>query len=197
MLRFGNITEIQPDTGYARVTFLDDDIVSDWLQICVPGALGNKYAYSFAINEQVACLMDHNGDEGVILGALYNDGTQPPPGISDKIASVVFSDGTKIEYDSQAGKLTINSVGSVEIQAATEVKITAPVITVTGNLLVSGSISAGGGTMTLEGGNINVDGSLTADQINASEVTAGGVALTTHKHTGVTTGGGTSGPAIP
>lgn len=199
MLRFGNISEINPSTGYARVKFLDEDnLVSDWLQICVSGALLNKHAYTFGINEQVAVLMDDNGEEGVILGALYNDGTQPPSGISDKTDTVLFEDGTRVEYNRQSGKLTVNSVGSVEITAATEIKITAPVITVTGNLLVSGSISAGGGTMTMEGGNINVDGDLTAQgSLTASEVTAGTVSLTTHVHSGVTTGGGTSGPPTP
>lgn len=212
MLRIGTITEIDPDKCYARVTFLDDGIVSDFLQICVMGATGNKYFHVFDINEQVAVLMDENGEEGVIIGALYND--KNTAGGNADVPRVEFSDGSYIEYNRNTHEYNINVQGKVKITAATEVNIaantevkitstaqvsiTAPAVSVSGNLTVAGSISAGGGTMTMSGGNISVDGNLTANgDITGATVKQGTVELGTHTHSGVTTGGGTSGPPTP
>ena len=77
MLRFGNITEIDVSKCYARVKFLDDGIVSAPLQIVVMGALSTKFFHIFDINEQVACLMDENSEDGVILGAVFSDDITP------------------------------------------------------------------------------------------------------------------------
>lgn len=211
MLRIGVITEIDSQKCYARVAFLDDDIVSDWLQIVVMGATGNKYFHIFDINEQVAVLMDENGEEGVIIGALYND--KNTAGGNADVPRVEFSDGSFIEYNRNTHEYNVNIQGKVNITgtevnvtgatkitlvSTAQVEITAPAVSVSGNLTVAGSISAGGGTMTMAGGNINVDGNLTANgTVTGAIVKQGTVELGTHTHSGVQTGGGTSGPPTP
>lgn len=214
MLRIGTITETDPDKCYARVAFLDDDIVSDWLQIVVMGATGNKYFHIFEVNEQVAVLMDENGEEGVIIGALYND--KNTAGGNTDVPRVQFSDGSYIEYNRNTHEYNINVQGKVNITAATEVKIsgatkvslisptmvaiTSPTISVTGNLTVTGTVSAAaisaptisGPGVTMSGGNLTADG-----ELKGTTVKQGTVELGTHTHSGVQTGSGTSGPPTP
>lgn len=219
MLRFGAITEIDVNKCYARVTFMDDDVVSDWLQICVMGAVGNKYFHMFDINEQVACLMDENSDEGVILGALFNDKTNPSGGNKD-VVRVQFTDDSFIEYNRASHEYNINIKGKVNITAESEVNVSAQVVTIeadmvdvdatninlTGNVIVTGNITASGTVsaaaisapiisgpgVSMTGGNLEADG-----ELKGSSVKAGTIDLGTHTHTGVTTGGGTSGPPTP
>lgn len=220
MLRFGKISDIDPAKCFARVKFTDDEIVSDWLQIIVLGAISNQFFHIFDINEQVACLMDENSEEGVIIGAVFNNNTQPSVSSKD-ILRVNFSDDSFIEYDRASheytidvkGKINIKSEGETSIDAqmvsvdaesvsiqATNVDITA-MSSITGNLTVSGSVTAasisapiiGSGGLSISGDNISTPGDITA----AGEITSGIVPLSSHKHTGVTTGGGTSGTPIP
>lgn len=210
MLRFGNITEVDPAKGYARVTFTDDGIVSDWLQFVVMGAIKDKFSHTFSINEQVACLMDENSEEGVILGAIFNDKT-PPNGTGDGIFRVKFDDNSVIEYNRNSHEYKLDIKGKINISAQSEVNINAVnanitatatakvealaiqlngAVSISGGLTVGGTISApGGGAIS---GNLEVTG-----QLKGATVTDGTISLGTHKHTGVQTGGGTSGTPIP
>jgi len=198
MLRFGHITEIDVAKGYARVTFIDDGIVSAWLQVITIGSLKNKFFHTFDINEPVAALMDEDSVEGVILGAVFNDST-PPDGGNKDVVRVKYPDNSYVEYNRETHEYTLDIKGKINITSTIEVSITAPVISVAGNLAVSGSISAAGGGLSVDdSGNAEISGNLTiAGSIEGDSVAAGGIDLATHTHTGVQTGGGTSGPPTP
>ena len=71
MLKFGTVTNINPLTAKARVEFADDNMTSYWLPILQKKTLKDKYYSVVDVGEQVACLMDENCEEGVILGAIY------------------------------------------------------------------------------------------------------------------------------
>lgn len=206
MLRFGNITEVDPAKGYARVTFTDDGIVSDWLQFVVMGAIKDNFSHTFSVNEQVACLMDENSEEGVILGAIFNDKTPPNNG-GDGIFRVKFDDDSVIEYDRNSHEYTLDIKGKINITAQTEVninavnanivataiaKIQAPAIQLTGAVAISGALTVGG-TITAPGG-----GAISGDLKATGDVTAGAgaglVSLKTHRHTTTTNGNPTSTP---
>jgi len=73
------------------------------------------------------------------------------------------------------GKITINA-DEAEVKANT-VDITASTSTVNGNLVVNGNIDSSG-------------------SITAPTITGGGKSLSTHTHSGVESGGGTSGPPV-
>jgi len=222
MLRFGHITEIDPSKCYARVTFMDDGIVSAPLQIITLGALNNKFFHMFDINEQVAVLMDEDSVEGVILGAVFNDDTNPDGGSKD-IFRVKFSDDSFIDYNRATheynvnvkGKVNIISEGETHIEAqvvsvdatmvtvdSEAVTIDATAVTISGTLTVAGALTAAslaassggisGGGMTAEDGNLSVTG-----EVSGATIVAGTVDLGTHVHSGVQTGGGTSGPPTP
>jgi len=202
MLRFGNITEVDPAKGYARVTFTDDGIVSDWLQFVVMGAIKDNFSHTFSINEQVACIMDENSEEGVIIGAIFNDKT-PPNNAGDGIFRVKFDDNSVIEYDRNSHEYTLDIKGKINITAQTEVninavnanitatamaKIQAPAIELTGAVAISGALTVGG-TITAPGG-----GAISGDMKVTGDVLAGTVSLKTHRHTTTTNGNPTSTP---
>jgi phage baseplate assembly protein V len=140
MLRFGNISSIDADKGRARVSFPDDGIVSGWLPLVVTKALKDKHYYMPDINEPVACLMDENLEDGVILGAIYNGKTAPGGSKGADITSIEFEDGTLIEYDRSASKLTLKCAGKVEIET-TEAEIKGP-LKVTGSITANGEVTA-------------------------------------------------------
>jgi phage baseplate assembly protein V len=210
MLRFGNITEVDPAKGYARVTFTDDGIVSDWLQFLTLGAIKDNFSHTFSVNEQVACLMDENSEEGVILGAIFNDKI-PPINAGDGIFRVKFDDDSVIEYNRNSHEYTLDIKGKINISAQSEVninavnanitataiaKIEAPAIQLNGAVAISGGLTVGG-TISAPGGGA-ISGDFEVDgQIKGATVTNGTISLGTHKHTGVQTGGGTSGTPIP
>ena len=70
MLRFGIVSQIDPINVQARVSFEDDESTSFWLPIIQTKTLKDKFYAMPDIGEQVACLMDENSEDGVILGAI-------------------------------------------------------------------------------------------------------------------------------
>lgn len=78
MLKFGVVTNINPILAQARVQFADDDVLSYWLPILQQKTQKDKFYAIPDIGEHVACLMDENSEEGVILGAIYSSADSPP-----------------------------------------------------------------------------------------------------------------------
>lgn len=115
MLRFGTVTSINPKTACARVQFAEDKMTSFWLPILQKKTLIDKYYSVVDVGEQVACLMDENSEEGVILGAIYTNLDEVPASIKEQHL-IKFSDGSLIEYNKDTQTLTI-SVKSVNIIA--------------------------------------------------------------------------------
>lgn len=82
---------------------------------------------------------------------------------------------TSVELRSDDGetKIAIRQDTKVSVVSPAEIILTAPLVTIAGDLHVTGEITT------------------------PNEVTADGIALTSHRHTGVDTGSGTSGPPTP
>lgn len=209
MLKFGIISDVKK--GFAKVAFLEDDLVTDWWPVLVKKSLTDKESWPLEVNEHVACISDENCENGVILGAIYSETDAPDTGEGAGKFRKKFSDGTLIEYDKAAHKLTADVKGSLkaittgaaeiegnEVKAKGTVKIeaTAPVINLTGNVVVSGSLVAasiatsGGGAIT-SSGDISTSGTITGAQI-----IEGSVRLGTHVHPGVQTGAGSTGGPV-
>ena len=106
MLRFGIVSQIDPINVRARVNFEDDESTSFWLPIIQTKTLKDKFYAIPDIGEQVACLMDENSEDGVILGAIYStedvSTTQ-----SEKQLSVNLEDGSYINADKENKTLTV------------------------------------------------------------------------------------------
>jgi len=108
MLKFGIVTNINEKNATARVQFQEDDgVASDWLPILQVKTLRDKFYILPDIGEQVACLMDENLEDGVILGAIYSAEDVCPVFSKDKIIAK-FQDGSNIEINKSAGDLSIS-----------------------------------------------------------------------------------------
>ncbi|CCY24436.1 phage baseplate assembly protein V [Brachyspira sp. CAG:484] len=106
MLRFGIVSQIDPINVQARVSFEDDESTSFWLPVLQTKTLKDKFYAMPDIGEQVACLMDENSEDGVILGAIYStedvSTTQ-----SEKQLSVNLEDGSYINADKENHTLIV------------------------------------------------------------------------------------------
>ena len=58
------------------------------------------------VGEQVACLMDENSEDGIILGSIYTS-LDNIPAISNNQHLIKFEDGSFIEYNKKSQMLTI------------------------------------------------------------------------------------------
>ena len=100
MLRFGTVTSINPKTARARVQFAQDSMTSYWLPVLQRKTYTDKFYSMPPIGEQVACLMDENSEDGVILGAIYT--TEDVPIIeTEQQVSANFEDGTFANVDKE------------------------------------------------------------------------------------------------
>ena len=107
MLKFGTVTSINPKTARARVQFAQDSMTSFWLPILQAKTFKDKYYVIPDVGEQVACLMDENSEDGVILGAIYT--TEDTPIIeTEKQISANFEDGTFANVDKETQTLTLS-----------------------------------------------------------------------------------------
>jgi len=88
------------------VQFADDDITSFWLPVLQQKTNKDKFYSMVDVGEQVACLMDDDSEDGVILGAIYT-GVDSVPGISKDQHIIKFEDGSFIEYNKETQMLTI------------------------------------------------------------------------------------------
>ena len=106
VLRFGIVSQIDPINVQARVSFEDDESTSFWLPVLQTKTLKDKFYAMPDIGEQVACLMDENSEDGVILGAIYStedvSTTQ-----SEKQLSVNLEDGSYINADKENHTLIV------------------------------------------------------------------------------------------
>lgn len=133
MLRFGRISSVDASKGLCKVSFGEDETVTDWLPTVHNGTRENSYFHTFQTEDHVAVMMNDNGITGVILGAIYSKNLQPSEGGEGK-TSVVFDNGNKVVYD--------KATGSMELVASGGVKITGDV-TVTGSIDASVDVKAG------------------------------------------------------
>lgn len=109
MLRYGTITETDPNKGLARVSFPEEGIVSGWLPVIQSGTLKNKSFHTFDVSEHVACLMDENAENGVIVGAIYSKSETPGAVNGADKVGVAFESGDYIEYDRAGRKYKIKT----------------------------------------------------------------------------------------
>jgi phage baseplate assembly protein gpV len=107
-LYVGLISDTDPAKGKVRVKFdadTDDDdddnpavLVSDWIPFIVRKSQNDKETFPFDINEQVWCVMDEFCEEGIVIGATYND-TDKPDGAGNNIYRILYKDGSYEQFD--------------------------------------------------------------------------------------------------
>lgn len=209
--KIGEVSSIDPASCTARVIFDDENsIVSYDLPVMQRNSFGNKDYQMPDVGEDVLCLFRGNGfEDGVVIGSFYAGEIAPPESTADR-RTIVFKDGTRVCYDRAAHVLSINiegtsivfdrQTGTITVpesatvkcttgivKASESVKIDSPATSVTGTLTVEGLITGRGGLTVKGGGGVMADCDI---QLNGrmdatDDVTAGGISLNSHTHTGV------------
>jgi phage baseplate assembly protein V len=122
-LHRGLVHEIDPDTHRIKAILPDwDDMVTHWLDIPEKGTQDDKVINTIDKGAQVALLLTAGATEGVVLGFIYSEEDEPPVTSGDRWHRT-FKDGTVLEYDRAAHKLTVDAKGEIEIEATGPVKI--------------------------------------------------------------------------
>lgn len=189
-LQTGTVSAVDADGVKARVRLPEcDNMRTNWLDVLQRNTQNNKDYWLPDVGEQVKVLLDENGEDGVILGAVYSDVDKPP--FSDKnVRGTTFSDGAEFSYNRTSHTLTIR--GGIEhmvIECSADVTvktqkatIDAPETEITGNLLVGGKLTYEGGmagsggegaAATIQGnveinGNAHSTGSMLSDGSNSN-----------------------------
>jgi phage baseplate assembly protein V len=191
LIRIGVVSEIDTEQALCRVQ--TGELVTNWLHWLTPRAGGARTWWAPSVGEQVLLLsLGGELDTAFVLPAIYSDDF-PAPSVSAQACHVQFSDGAVMEYEPESGALSVTGIKTASVMASTSVSVTAPNVTVTAsekitldtpevvctNKLTTGSLEVKqGGKMS---GNISHSG---------GSLTSNGIALHTHKHGGVQTGGG-------
>jgi hypothetical protein len=177
--------------------------------ICFPSAGGFIITMPLAANDEVLVVFAsrcidawwQSGSVSRPMEARMHDLSDgfaiPGPRSQPNVVGDISSSALQIRNDAGTAYVEISASGAIKLKSSSTVAIDAPATTVSGTLVVTGALTAatlataGAGGASI-GGGMNVTGAITA-----GSVTAGGIGLATHKHTGVTTGGGTSGGPTP
>lgn len=207
----GVISEL--DEANARVRVDADGMRTDWLPFTARRAgPGVRDWAAPEVGEQVVVVSPY-GDlsQGVVLGSVYQD-AHGAPANAKTMTRTEFADGAFIQYDRAAHAHTVDvpAGGSITLHigqttlkledgkatlTTPELLVQSPKSTFTGAVTVQGLLTyqagmsgSGGSTTAAIQGNITVTG---------GNVTADGIGLKTHKHTGVQAGSGTSAGPTP
>lgn len=169
-LKFGVVLNSKP--GFARVSLPDtDNLRTMWLPIAYPKTQDDECYWTYDSGEHVALLLDAQGEDGVIIGAIFSDADTPPVSDSNKFG-IRFKDGAMLEYDRQTHTLSVTGVSKVIVEASTtivlkagsKVTIDSPDAEFTGKLTVNGlltylgGLEGGGGDGSKFTGRVDVDG---------------------------------------
>uniref|UniRef100_A0A3L0VVE1 Phage baseplate assembly protein V n=1 Tax=Escherichia coli TaxID=562 RepID=A0A3L0VVE1_ECOLX len=176
LIRIGTVTAVR--SGECRVK--TGNIETNWRPYTTDRAGANRTRHRLSIGEQVI-LLSVSGDlrNAYILGSLNATAADEPLREDDNpdLDRTEYSDGAVIEYNPDTGALNATGIKSANIAASVTVKLITPLVECTQALKVGTTITAGG-------------------KITAPTAKIGNVEVTTHKHSGVSTGGGqTGGPA--
>ena len=168
----GTIIEIDADAALMRLAVGDNE--TDWLSIPTIAAGMISVWRCPSISEQFL-LVSPSGElaNAIPVVSLYSD-HNPSPSTDPNEIRIRYNDTDFCSIDVVNSQLTMH-VSQIINQAATSIVWDTPSATLTGDLQVSGSINCGK--------------SITA----AEEVTANGINLTAHTHSGVESGGSSTG----
>lgn len=128
VIRIGQVSSIDENTGMARVLFLDrGSLVSYDYPLSYALTLNDKFYHMPAVKEWVICaLLPNAPSQGFIIGSYYSEVREPPVKDKNKF-HILFEDGTVLEYDKKLHRLLVDipNVGdaSIEVNTATDIKV--------------------------------------------------------------------------
>lgn len=189
LIRLGTIDELDLDAARCRVQ--TGGILTGWLPWIAQRAGETRTWSPPTVGEQVI-LLSPSGEPagGIVLTGLYSEQVAAPSTASSEHI-VEYPDGARIRYDHDTGHLEAIGIQSATIEAAIEVTIDAPATHITGTLTVDGLLTYGDGLSGDGGGSgTTITGPITH---TTGDLSSNGIVLHTHTHTGVQSGGSSTG----
>ena len=195
IVRFGTVKTINPSKPIPRVIVNLGDIETPEIR-CLNIRSGDDSTWDMPSTNEECVVISPCGDIGptsfVLYGFYNDDHPAPSDDLNKKIR--MFADGCVIAYDVAAHHLSavLPSGGTAVLTADGGVTVNGDT-TINGNLQVNGSTAMTGnntvGGSQLVQGSSHSSGTFSSD----GDVTASGISLTGHTHTG-DSGGTTGGP---
>lgn len=137
----GIVKHVDGSTARVRVELPGEDgILTDWLPVAVPLALGAKAYFLPRKESQVVVLLDELGEDGVVVGAIYSQ-ADPPPVTGEKLIHLVLEDGTKITLDPDSKTVTVDTPGHLVAKAGQSAHVECPQITLKGAVSIEGTLT--------------------------------------------------------
>lgn len=140
LIQFGTIVGVDT-ANRALVRVQIDDRVTDWIPYAMKASKHIKIWIPPQIGEQVEVHSPYGeGDDGCAYGSIYNKECKEPDGADAFTTIIEWSNGARVEVNTQANTMKLENPG--------EVTIDAPTTHVKGNLIVDGTISDQKGSVT-------------------------------------------------
>lgn len=175
-VKAGIVSGTRPDMCAVKVRLQPEDIETGWMPVLTM-LVGNGWGIVAKPPQGAQVLvLCQEGDEsnGVVIGSIFSVKDQPPSdSIKDGEFWLTHQSGSLLKFTDD-GKVALTSNADMNITAGGNLNFNA-----TGNINFAKDI--------------NVTGTVKA----TVDVTAGTVSVKNHVHSGVQTGGGTSGPPVP
>lgn len=140
LIQLGTIVGIDT-ANRALVRVQIDDRVTDWIPYAMKASKHIKIWIPPQIGEQVEVHSPYGeGDDGIAHGSIYNKECKEPTGADGFTTIVEWSNGARIEVNTQANTMKLIN--------PSEVMIDAPIVHLSGNLIVDGAITDQKGSVT-------------------------------------------------
>ncbi|MGJ0624892.1 phage baseplate assembly protein V [Xenorhabdus bovienii] len=197
LIRIGIITQVDTPRGLCRVR--TGNLETDWLHWLTARAGHTRTWWAPSVDEQVL-LLSIGGDltTAFVLPAIFSD-EFPAPSASPEATHIRFPDGAVMEYEPQSGALTVTGIQTATVTASVSAHITAPEITCVARTRITLETPEVICTQLMSTGNLIVrnGGKMTGNiEHTGGTFSSNGVVVDTHQHTGVRSGGDTSGGPV-
>ncbi|UMS06057.1 phage baseplate assembly protein V [Escherichia coli] len=163
----GTVSAVDADRVQARVRLPEcDNLRTNWLNVLQRNTQDNKDYWLPDVGEQVEVLLDANGEDGVILGAVYSDVDKPP--FSDKnVRGTKYADGAEFSYNRATHTLTVRGgIERIVVEVAADISLEGKNIDLTGVTTINGNATLNG---DLEiNGSAHATGDIFADGQNSN-----------------------------
>lgn len=197
LVRLGTIAQIDHATARCRVHL--GQLVTAWLPWISQRAGTTRSWTPPTVGEQVI-VFSPSGEPaaGVVLTGIYTEAHDQPSSSATKHV-VEFPDGARIEYDHAASALSATGIKTATVQASEHVTVDCPENTITGNVLIQGSLTVEDlliyrNGLNGSGGSAGNGNVITGDLTHTDgDLSSNGIVVHTHTHSGVQSGGDSTG----
>lgn len=190
LIRLGTVAEVRYSPASVRVK--TGELTTNWVPVMTARAGDVRTWCPPSVGEQVL-LLSPGGDltAAVALTGVYSD-SHSEPGSNGDTHITHYPDGAVVQYNHASGEMSVKGIQKLVIEASNEVDVTAGSKTKINSPVVeiNGMLSLTGGSATMTVGEMHIKG--TVKQTNG-QLSSNGVVLDSHIHSGVQSGGGTTG----